>query len=180
VSPLRGLLRGLRALVRPGRADLDLADEVAHYREAAEAERRADGQDAESARRAARLEMGSDLAVREQVRASGWEHVLETTLQDVRHAFRRLRGSPVFTLTIVATLAIGIGASTAVFSTVRPILLEPLPFPAADRLVTVDDRTNDGTPMPATLLTFWCLKPGAGLIANGIPSISSHFPSQFL
>ncbi|HET9276122.1 MAG TPA: ABC transporter permease, partial [Gemmatimonadales bacterium] len=154
MASLRSLLRGLRAVFRPGRADAEVADEIAHYREMAEAEHRARGLDAESARRAARLEMGGDLAVREQVRASGWEHLVETTLLDVRHAFRRLRGSPVFTVTAVATFAVGIGASTAVFSTVRPILLEPLPFPAADRLVTVDDWSDNGTPMPATLGTY--------------------------
>ena len=151
---LRPVLRGLRALFRPRQADADVADEIAQYREAAEAAHRARGLDAEAARRAAQLELGGDLALREAVRASGWEHAVETTVLDVRHALRRLRGSPIFTVTAVATLAVGISASTAVFSAVSPILLEPLPFPAADRLVTLDDRNAEGTPMPATLGTY--------------------------
>ncbi|HEX9727312.1 MAG TPA: permease prefix domain 1-containing protein [Gemmatimonadales bacterium] len=154
MASFRALRRGLVALFRPRQADADVADEVAHYREAAEAEHRARGLDPEAARRAAQMELGGDLAVREQVRTSGWEHVLETTLLDVRHALRGLRASPVFTVAAVATFAVGIGASTAVFSAVRPILLEPLPFPAADRLVTLDDRNAEGFPMPATLGTY--------------------------
>src|SRR5262249_36044451 len=108
----------------------------------------------DAARRAALLEVGSPLAVREQVRASGWEHGVDTALQDVRYAIRGLRRNPVFTLTAILTLAIGIGASTAVYSVVRPVLFDPLPFPYADRLVTVDDWNAEGVPMPATLGTF--------------------------
>ena len=70
------------------------------------------------------------LTVREEVRSSGWEHPIETTLQDIRYALRGLRRNPGFTLAVVATFALGIGASTAVYSAVRPILLDPLPIPA--------------------------------------------------
>src|SRR6185437_2270799 len=59
-----------------------------------------------------------------------------------------------FTLTAALTLALGIGASTAVFSAMSPILLEPLPFPHASRLVTLDDRNDAGTAMPVTFGTF--------------------------
>lgn len=147
-------MRGLRALVHPRQADQEVTDEITHYLEEATAAHVAHGLSPEAARRAARVELGNALAVREEVRSSGWEHVLETMLLDVRHALRRLRTSPVFAVTAVTTLAIGIGASTAVFSVVSPILLEPLPFPHPDRLVTVDDRNVDGFPMPATLGTY--------------------------
>ena len=86
-----------------------------------------------------------------KVRLMEW---LESIVTDVRYALRRLRRSPGFTVTAVVTLALGIGASTAVFSALSPVLLEPLPFPHASRLVTVDDRNEAGIPMPATLGTF--------------------------
>ncbi len=154
MSPLRPLVRGLRALFRPGEADGDVADEVRDYFERTIAAHRARGLTPEEARRAARLEIGDAGMVREEVRTSGWERVVETTVLDARYALRRLWRSPAFTVTAVATLAVGIGASAAVFSVASPILLEPLPFPSARRLVTVDDRNRDGVPMPATLGTF--------------------------
>lgn len=154
MSLFRQVTRGIRALLRPRQADAEVADEVTHYVEAASAAHVARGLSPDQARRAALAEIGSAVVVREEVRSSGWEHALETTLQDVRYAIRRLGKSPVFTVTAMMTLAIGIGASTAVFSAVSPILLEPLPFPQARRLVTVDDRNGDGNPLPATLGTF--------------------------
>jgi putative ABC transport system permease protein len=154
VALLRPLARGLRALFRSRQADVDVADEVAHYLEEATAAQLARGLEPDLARRAARLEVGSSLGVREQVRTSGWEHRLETMLQDIRYAVRRLGRSPVFTVTAVATLALGIGASTAVFSVVNPILIEPLPFPDAHRLVTLRDRNDQGVPMAATFGTY--------------------------
>ncbi|HEX7023355.1 MAG TPA: ABC transporter permease [Gemmatimonadales bacterium] len=148
------MTRALGALFRSRRADADVSDEVAHYLEEAAAAHRARGLSPDAARRAARLEVGSPVAIRQEVRSSGWEHVIEAGLRDVRYALRKLRQRPVFSATAIATLAIGIGASTAVFSAVHPILIEPFPFPGADRLVTLDDWTSQGGPMPVTLGTF--------------------------
>ena len=74
---LRQVTRALGALFRSRRADADVSDEVAHYLEEAVAAHRARGLSAEAARRAARLEVGSPVAIREEVRSSGWEHVIE-------------------------------------------------------------------------------------------------------
>lgn len=151
---VRRLIRGLQALARPERADADLTDEISHYLDLTAEAHVARGLSAEAARRAARAELGNPLALREEVRASGWEHAWETMVLDIRFALRRLRTAPAFTATAVATVAIGIGASTAVFSALNPVLIEPLPFPHASRLVTLEDRNTRGAPMAATLGTY--------------------------
>ena len=80
--------------------------------------------------------------------------MVEATFADLRYALRRLRQSPTFALVAVLTLALGIGASTAIFSAVAPILLEPLPYPNAERVVTLTDRTSDGAPLDTTYGTY--------------------------
>ena len=154
MSLIRQLRRGLSSLAHSRQADREVDDEVRNYLDESAAAHAARGLSPDDARRIATLELGNVTVVREQVRTSGWEHVLETALADVRYAFRRLRASPAFTATAVITLSIGIAASTTVFSAVSPILVQPLPFPHADRLVTIDDRTDAGNAMPPTLGTY--------------------------
>src|SRR5262249_6094262 len=69
---------------------------------------------------------------------------MTTLAQDLRYAFRSLRASPGFTLVAILTLAIGIGANTAIFSFVDAVLLKPLPYQNADRIVEVMERRPDG------------------------------------
>jgi predicted permease len=75
---------------------------------------------------------------------------MHTILKDVRLALRQLRKSPGFTLTVVLTLALGIGATTAVFSLVEGILLRPFSFPNPDRLVILGDHIGNGVNTPVT------------------------------
>jgi putative ABC transport system permease protein len=94
--------------------------------------------------------MGGELRIREEVRAAGWEHAVETIVGDVRYAARRLRRDPGYSAAAILILGLGIGATTAIFSTVHPILIEPLPYPDPDRLAAVweigaDDARVDGT-----------------------------------
>ncbi len=80
----------------------------------------------------------------EQVRSNAWENIGKTLLTDLRYALRQLRSNPGFAVISILTLALGIGASTAIFSAVNPILFEPLPYPHADRLSTIWEMRNDG------------------------------------
>ena len=154
MSLWRQLARGVRALANRRAADRDVDDEVQHYFDQAVATLMAGGLSPEAARRAARLEMGGTTAVREQVRSYGWENVIETLLADVRYAARRLRSNPGFTGVAALTLALGIGASTAMFSAVNPVLFEPLPYPHAGRIAAVWDVATDGSRLDVTFGTY--------------------------
>src|SRR5580698_6868123 len=70
--------------------------------------------------------------------------------QNIRFAVRRLRKTPGFTVTVVLTLALGIGATTAIFSLVEGVLLRPLPFSKPDRLVLLGDHLGAGPNTPVT------------------------------
>lgn len=148
---LRQLSRGVSALVRGREMDRDVDAELNHFVDEAAREYEARGLSTEDARRAAIHIVGNVTVAREEVRASGWEHGIDMLVSDVRHTLRWLRSSPAFTISAIATLALGIGTSTAVFSAINPILLRPLPFPHAERIVTVADRTQNGGGMPPTL-----------------------------
>jgi putative ABC transport system permease protein len=151
---LRQARRGLAALFSPARADADMDDEVRHFVERRSNELVRDGMSIEGARRQATLEVGSVTATREEVRSSGWEYSVDILLNDVRYAVRRLRHDPLFTVVASVALALGIGASTAIFSAVNPILFRALPYPGAERIVTVSDRSPSGAPAEPTYGTF--------------------------
>ena len=122
----------------------DLDEEIAHFLDESAADLESRGVPAAQARRDARGRWGHAVAIREGVRDAAWEHIAATFAADVRHGARRLRHTPGFTLVSVLTLALGIGASTAIFSAVNPILFARLPYPESGRLALVLENGRSG------------------------------------
>src|SRR5438105_1312203 len=106
MSLWRQITRGVRVLTHRKAADQEVADEVQHYFEETTAALQARGLTPDEARRAARLELGSATAVREDVRAYGWENVVATCVGDLRYGVRRLVAEKGFTAVTVLTLAL--------------------------------------------------------------------------
>jgi putative ABC transport system permease protein len=154
MSLWRHLRHGARGLADRTAADRDTADEVEHFLSEAAAEHEAHGVSPREARRLARLQAGNPVVIREQVRSYGWENIVESFIGDLVYATRTLRRSPGFAIAAVLTLALGIGAGTAMFSAARPVLFEPLPYPDANRIVSVWDRGADGVRAEVTFGTY--------------------------
>ncbi len=136
----------LRNLFSFRRVEGDLDQEVHSHLEMLTEENIRSGMQPKDARRAARIELGGIEQVKEQVREERLGNWLPSVICDCRYGVRQLRKNPSFTAVAVLTLALGIAATTSIFSVVYGVLLRPLPYPDPNRIMAVFEVTSEGRP----------------------------------
>lgn len=132
----------------------DLSDEMRAHIELMTDENIERGMTPDDARATARRRFGNLIRTQENAREAWPFPGFETILRDIRYASRGIRKSPGFSLTVILTLALGIGANTAIFSVVYSVLLRPLPYPHGERLVRLGESTAQASGIAVTWINF--------------------------
>jgi predicted permease len=127
-----------RRFFRRTQWDLDRAEELRSYLEIETAENIARGMSPQDARRAAHVKLGNMVGIREEIYQMNTIGLLDSLWADLRFAVRGIRRRPTFAAAVILTLALGIGANTAIFAVVDGVLLKPLAYPHAEELVSVE------------------------------------------
>src|SRR5688500_1482761 len=123
-----------------GDVERELDDELRSYIDLLTQEKIKAGMNLDAARRAARLEAGGVEQIKEEVRDVRRGALLETTLQDLKYGVRLLKRSPGFATLAILTIALGIGANSAIFSVINGVVRKPLGYPASDRLMFITSQ----------------------------------------
>lgn len=144
MSWLRNFAGGLRGLFRKEQVEREMDEEWRGYLDAAVSEKMRRGISREEALRAAQIEMGGAESVKEQVRAVSWESLLETLWQDLKFGLRLLRLNPAFAAAAILSLALGIGANTAIFQLLDAVRLRTLPVKHPEQLVKINIDHRNG------------------------------------
>src|SRR5580692_2702738 len=122
---------------RRNRSDRELQEEFRTFLDEETADNVARGMPSQEARRQARIKLGNPQRVREELWQQNTISVIDGLGRDLRYATRTLKRTPGFTLTAILVMALGIGANVALFTVVRNVLLNPLPFHDPEKLVTL-------------------------------------------
>jgi putative ABC transport system permease protein len=173
--PVFSLIKGtFRALTRSNALERELDEELQSYLELLVEEKTKDGMEPGRARREALMELGGAEQVKDSVRESQHGAALESLIWDLRYALRAMRKAPGFTFVVVLTLALGIGANTALFSTVNAALIRDIPYDDPDRLVA-GEKTQDGAPQgPLSRLDFFDFSDSA----ESFEGLAAYIPTQ--
>jgi predicted permease len=144
----------LRDLIAGERADRELAEEIAHHIELETARHIRAGLDPAAARAMAHVRFGNPTLISDAARAERGPRLIEGSMQDLSWALRALRKNAGFTALAIVTLVLGIGACTVAFSVFDTVLLRPLPYRDADRLVYIRERNAKGDFRPPSFPNF--------------------------
>jgi putative ABC transport system permease protein len=176
-SHIQSVLRNLR---HTQQVESELDDEIAGYVAAVTEEKIAAGFSPAEARRRALAECGGTEHVKQAVRNGRAGALADSVGQDIRFGVRQLRRNPAFAWTAIITLALGIGATTAIFSAVYALLLRPLPYPNSDRLMFIYQHTKYddmsallGQDFVAAQTALWSFESVAGYLPYGDENLTS-------
>lgn len=151
---LAEFLAKIRALFGSSEAHDDFSDEIEHHIESIAQRNIAAGMNREDSLVAARREFGNPARTAEKARESWRFQPVDELQRDLRFCWRGMRRAPVLAAVIIVTLALGIGANTAIFSVVHAVLIEPLPYPAAERLLWMGESTRRSPGISVTWLNY--------------------------
>src|SRR5215472_1207546 len=166
MTRLRVVIARIKGLFGKRRQDRELNEELQAHLEMLVEEKRRQGMTEEQARRAAGLHFGGIAQTEEAYREGRGLHFLETFLQDLRYAARMLRRTPGFTAVVIGSLALGIGANTAIFSAIDAVMLRVLPVEAPEQLVMLQWHAKEWPDKyVADLEGNGSNKPGQGFIS---------------
>src|SRR5882724_2371011 len=179
VRRLGKLWERMRNTVRNEPRDLEFQAEMEEHVQLLAERYRRQGMTAEAALLAARRQFGNPTLLKEDLRTMQIIPAIEALRRDLTYAARMLRKNPGFAAAAVITLALGIGANTAIFSVCNAVLFKPLPYAEPDRIVMLSERQRDGTPGDVAPANFvdWrdASRSFSGMAAVRAPSFASSF-----